>query len=124
MGVYFCFGCLQTTMFAVAGCTYMRLKSTKRSLTRSEVFTDQLGSLGTAVFPTQNPYYSEALQKEENEEVSTIRYSCGEKLLPKGLYRALVDKLTNNCAPADRCMFIELFDMIIVHLEVQVLHES
>ena len=82
-------------------------KTGKKSLTSDELISDQLGFLGAPAYPSHNPFYNEALQKEENEKVTGITYERGERLLPKDLYKALVDILPNNCAPAARCMLTE-----------------
>ena len=62
-----------------------------------------LGEVGASVFPKSNPYFNEALTRDQNEALSGIKYTRGEKLLPKELYKALVDLLPNNCVPAERC---------------------
>lgn len=91
-------------MFVVAGCTFARLKTSKESLVPADLHTDELGDCGTLTFPTQNPYFNEILQREENESTTGIKYARGERLLPKEFYSKLVSCLTNLCVPDNRCM--------------------
>ena len=95
---------LQTLIYVVAGFTYAKVNSSKQSFSHKELLTDDLGPCGTMVFAKENPFFNEALQKEENANHTGISYARGERLLPKKLYQSLAANLTNKCAPERRCM--------------------
>ena len=100
----YCFFLLQTSLFAVAGFTFNKLNSAKQSLLGNELLTDDFGVCGGYLFAKENPFFNEALQKEENETHTGITYGRGERLLPKKLYQSLATHFTNKCAPERRCV--------------------
>lgn len=98
----------------VAGCTFGQLKSADKTVLAADMHTDMLGSCGMPVFPRQNYFFNEALHREENEQQTGITYARTEKLLPVQLYRQLLNCLTNNCVPKNRCACLKTPSLLLL----------